>query len=64
MRWRSKTDRDAIIYNGKVTIAGIPPHTHDYTLGSRTAERLLAERLCTMPRQPSRALSGHSLPSP
>jgi predicted helicase len=37
MRWRSKTDRSAILYNGKVTIGGIPDRAHEYTLGSRTA---------------------------
>ena len=44
MRWRSKTDRDAIVYNGKVTIAGIPAEAHDYLLGSRTALEWILER--------------------
>ena len=44
LRWRSKTDRAAIIYNGKVTIAGIPPEAHDYLLESRTALEWIIER--------------------
>ena len=44
MRWRSKTDRDAIVYNGKVIIAGIPATAHDYLLGSRTALEWIIER--------------------
>ena len=44
MRWRSKTDRDAIIYNGKVTIAGIPAAAHDYMLGSRPALEWIIDR--------------------
>src|SRR6476620_1415913 len=44
MRWRSKTDRDAIIYNGKVTITGIPAKALDYMLGSRTALEWIIDR--------------------
>jgi predicted helicase len=44
MRWRSKTDRDAIIYNGKATISGIPDGAHDYRVGSRTALEWIIER--------------------
>ena len=44
MRWWSKTDRSAILYNGKVTIAGIPDQAHDYMLGSRSALDWIIER--------------------
>ena len=35
MGWRSKTDRSAVVYNGKVTVAGIPATADDYMLGCR-----------------------------
>jgi predicted helicase len=44
MRWRSKTDRDAIVYNGKVTLAGIPSKAHDYLLGSRSGLEWILDR--------------------
>jgi len=44
MRWRSKIDRSAILYNGRVTIADIPDQAHDYLLGSRTALEWLIDR--------------------
>jgi len=44
MRWRSKTDKSAILYNGRVTIDGIPDQAHDYLLGSRTALEWLIDR--------------------
>lgn len=44
MRWRSKTDRDAILYNAKVSIAGIPAKAHEYVLGSRSALEWIIER--------------------
>ena len=44
MRWRSKTDRSAIVYNGAVTISGIPDAAHDYMLGSRTALEWIIDR--------------------
>jgi predicted helicase len=44
MRWRTKADRDAIVYNGKITITGIPATAHDYLLGSRTALEWIIER--------------------
>jgi predicted helicase len=44
MRWRSKTERDAIVYNGKVTITGIPEAAHEYMLGSRTALEWIIDR--------------------
>lgn len=44
MKWKSKTDQSAIIYNGAVTIAGIPDAAHDYMLGSRSALEWLIDR--------------------
>ncbi|OBB57816.1 helicase [Mycobacterium sp. 852013-51886_SCH5428379] len=44
MRWRSKTDKSAILYNGRITIAGIPDTAHEYILGSRTALEWLIDR--------------------
>jgi predicted helicase len=44
MKWKSKTDQSAIIYNGAVTIAGIPEAAHDYMLGSRSALEWLIDR--------------------
>ncbi|GAA2109412.1 hypothetical protein GCM10009841_30710 [Microlunatus panaciterrae] len=44
MRWRSKTDRSAIVYNSRVTLTGIPDEAHRYLLGSRTALEWLIDR--------------------
>jgi predicted helicase len=44
MKWRSKTDHTAIVYNGKVTIAGIPEGAERYMLGSRSALAWLIDR--------------------
>src|ERR1700737_4136441 len=44
MRWKTKTDRSAIVYNSGVTVAGIPDVAHDYLLGSRTALDWLIDR--------------------
>lgn len=44
MRWRSKTDRSAIVFNGQLTLAGIPDEAHEYRLGSRTALEWLIDR--------------------
>lgn len=44
MRWRSKTDHTAIVYNPKVTISGIPPEAEEYMLGSRTALAWIIDR--------------------
>ena len=37
MKWRSRDDHTAIVYNPKVTITGIPAKAEDYLLGSRSA---------------------------
>lgn len=44
MRWGSKADKSAILYNSRVTIAGIPDAAHDYLLGSRTALEWVIDR--------------------
>lgn len=44
MKWKSKTDHSAIIYNGKVTVAGIPEDAERYMLGSRSALAWLIDR--------------------
>lgn len=44
MKWKSKADRSAIIYNAAVTVAGIPDAAHEYLLGSRTALEWLIDR--------------------
>lgn len=37
MKWKSKGDHTAIVYNSKVTVAGIPKEAERYQLGSRSA---------------------------
>ncbi|PQM53743.1 damage-inducible protein [Mycolicibacter virginiensis] len=44
MKWRSKTDHSAIIYNSRVTIAGIPEDAERYMLGSRSALAWIIDR--------------------
>ncbi|MCK8615265.1 DEAD/DEAH box helicase [Gordonia sp. C13] len=44
MKWRSKTDHSAIIYNPKVTITGIPAGAEEYMLGSRSALAWIIDR--------------------
>ncbi len=44
MKWRSKTDHSGIVYNAKVTIAGVPASAEDYLLGSRTALGWIIDR--------------------
>lgn len=44
MRWRASDDRTAIVYNPKVTIAGIPIDAQRYMLGSRSALDWIIER--------------------
>ena len=44
MKWRSKTDHSAIVYNGKVTISGIPEEVERYMLGSRSALAWIIDR--------------------
>lgn len=44
MRWRTKTDRSAILYNSRITIASIPDAAHEYLLGPRTALEWLIDR--------------------
>ncbi|GAA1329847.1 type ISP restriction/modification enzyme [Actinocatenispora thailandica] len=44
LKWRSKSDHSAIVYNSQVTLAGIPDEAHRYQLGSRTALEWLIDR--------------------
>ncbi|MCR8899809.1 DEAD/DEAH box helicase [Gordonia sp. GONU] len=44
MKWRSKTDHTAIIYNAKVTLGGIPPEAEEYLLGARSALAWIIDR--------------------
>lgn len=44
MKYRSKTDRSAIVYNGKVIISGIPDTAHHYMLGSRSGLDWIVDR--------------------
>jgi predicted helicase len=44
MKWRSKNDHSAIVYNSKATIAGIPNDAERYMLGSRSALQWIIER--------------------
>ncbi|MBY6367701.1 DEAD/DEAH box helicase [Rhodococcoides corynebacterioides] len=44
MKWRSRTDHTAIVYNPKVTISGIPPEAEGYMLGSRSALAWIIDR--------------------
>ncbi|MCH9735208.1 MAG: N-6 DNA methylase, partial [Actinomycetia bacterium] len=53
MRWRSKTDKSTILYNGRVTIADIPNQAHDYLLGSRTALEWIIDRYRVKTDKPS-----------
>ncbi|RJO70035.1 DEAD/DEAH box helicase [Nocardia panacis] len=44
LKWKSKTDRTTIVYNPKVTIAGIPENAQGYMLGSRSALDWIIDR--------------------
>ena len=44
MKWRGRDDHSAIVYNPKVTIAGIPPEAEKYMLGSRAALAWIIDR--------------------
>ncbi|CFC96163.1 type ISP restriction/modification enzyme [Mycobacterium tuberculosis] len=44
MKWKSKQDHSTIIYNSRVTIAGIPDEAERYLLGSRSALGWIIDR--------------------
>ncbi|MGV8882353.1 MAG: DEAD/DEAH box helicase [Rhodoglobus sp.] len=44
MRYPSKTDKSAVIVNGRLTLQGIPLEAHEYMLGSRSAIDWILER--------------------
>lgn len=53
MKWRSKDDHSAIVYNQKVTITGIPPEAEQYMLGSRSALAWIIDRYQVKTDKPS-----------
>lgn len=44
MRWKTKGDTTAIVYNEKITIAGIPEQAERYQLGARSALAWIIDR--------------------
>lgn len=44
MKWRSRTDKSAIVYNSGLTLTGIPDQAHRYMLGARSALEWLIDR--------------------
>lgn len=44
MRFKTKTDHSALIYNSHITLSGIPDDAHRYQLGSRSALEWIIER--------------------
>lgn len=53
MKWRSKDDHSAIVYNQKVTITGITPEAEQYMLGSRSALAWVIDRYQVKTDKPS-----------
>ncbi|ORM37779.1 DEAD/DEAH box helicase [Williamsia sp. 1135] len=53
MRWRSKTDHTAIVYNPSITLAGIPAEADEYLLGSRSALAWIIDRYQVKTDKPS-----------
>jgi predicted helicase len=47
MRFKSKTDHSALIYNSHITLSGIPDDAHRYQLGARSALEWVIERYQT-----------------
>lgn len=46
-------DKTTVIYNGDITVAGIPSEAHEYMLGSRSALDWILERYQVKPDKPS-----------
>lgn len=46
MRFRSKNDKSAIIYNGHITIENIPAKAYEYVVNGKSAIEWLVERYC------------------
>ena len=44
MRFRSKTDRTAIVFNSRITLSGIPEGVFDYMVGPRSAIEWIIDR--------------------
>lgn len=53
MKWASKADHTAIVYNSKVTVAGIPDSAERYQLGSRSALGWIIDRYQVSTDKPS-----------
>lgn len=53
MKWRSKSDHTAIVYNSKVTITGIPLEAEEYMLGARSALAWVIDRYQVKTDKPS-----------
>ena len=53
MKWPSKFDHTAIVYNSKVTITGIPPEAEEYMLGPRSALAWIIDRYQVKADKPS-----------
>jgi predicted helicase len=53
MKWLSKSDHTAIVYNSNVTITDIPPEAEDYMLGSRSALAWIIDRYQVKTDKPS-----------
>ena len=61
MKWRSKDDHSAIVYNPKVTITGIPPEAEEYMLGSRSALAWIIDRYQVKTDKPSGIMNDPNL---
>lgn len=44
MKWKSKAYKSTLVYNSRITVAGIPDAAHEYMLGSRSAIEWLIDR--------------------
>ena len=46
MRFRSKTDKSCIIYNGNISIENIPQEAYEYVVNGKSAIEWIVERYC------------------
>ena len=46
MRFRSKTDKSTILYNGRITIENIPEKAYEYVVNGKSAIEWIVERYC------------------
>jgi predicted helicase len=61
MKWRSKTDHTAIVYNPMVSITGIPVEAEEYMLGPRSALAWIIDRYQVKTDKPSGIVSDPNL---